>query len=86
MQNNENEDYWVRFRTEVKALLSEHLGQPIIPDDEIGLKEAAGELGYTTSTLYKMVGTKKVPFKKQGPKRLVFSRRELKEWKLANIK
>lgn len=81
------DEYWDKFRKEINAVLNEREKSP--PKDEnemIEFKEAAKELGISTSTLYKMVGSKKIKFIKQGAKKLLFQRKDINDWLSENRK
>ena len=53
--------------------------------NDLNLKQASEYLGYKESTLYVYAHHKKVPCKKYG-KNLVFSKKELEEYKKKNTK
>ena len=56
---------------------------PIQPEqsDRIGFEEACIEAGCSKSQMYKLTMNRGIPFQRYGPRKLVFSRKEIREWR-----
>ncbi len=67
-----------RIATELEERMTRHTPPAPLPD-RLSLEEAIMLTGLTRSTIYKLTMDKSIPFAKYG-KRLIFSRRELREW------
>lgn len=80
--NYTDEEFRKLVREEVKVALSEnHSSEPDKNiDGFVNINEALNILDLSKSTIYKMVHFGKIPFFKQGPKKLVFKRADLLEW------
>lgn len=69
-------------REEVKTALKELLPNTEAVDagDYVNMVEASKILDLSKSTVYKLVHFNKIPYKKQGPKKLMFKRSDLNDW------
>lgn len=69
---------------EVKLMLRQLLNEkykPVEVPDLIGIKVLSEMIHLSCSTIYKMTANCKIPFsKRQGSKKLIFSRMEINEW------
>ena len=76
-------------REEVKGVLVELQSEKspevtVHNGDFVNADEAIKILDLSKSTLYKMVHLNKIPFLKQGRKKLLFNRNDLHEWLVRN--
>lgn len=81
-----DEEFRELIRQEVKAVLDEQVDPGTATGDQgfINMDQAAEYLQISKSTLYKYVSGSKIPFIKQGKKRLLFKKSELENWLLQN--
>ena len=75
---------YIQDVSEIKMMLRMLLEQKdavVEKSDLIDVNEASGLLNISTSTIYKMTAKKEIPFfKKEGTKKLIFSRSSLYAW------
>lgn len=77
------DEFRVIIREEVRAVMAETSANGITDKDEeelVDLKKAVEVLGIAKSTLYKIVGKGEIAYTKQGPKKLLFKRSDLRGW------
>ncbi|WDF79536.1 helix-turn-helix domain-containing protein [Mucilaginibacter sp. KACC 22773] len=74
------------FNVSVQDLDTRGQNRPLPAENEfVDINTAVEVLGLSKSTIYKMVGANKIPYSKQGPKKLLFKRADLKKWLNDNI-